>query len=216
MGDEPSRSRPSLEAAGLTVGYAPDRPVVSDLTFSLAGPGIVRLDAPNGSGKSTLIEAASGYLRPFAGSIRVDGQEAHHPAVRAHRRVCRAAPALHPHLSVLDHLALAADLAGVTRDDPLERARAYGIDRWFGTRTSALSTGTARRLWYLMCTTGRFAVGFLDEPFNGVDAESAERMVGEMNGWAEDVLLVVVSHAVPPGLRIDETLSLDAHVERVR
>ncbi|MCJ1685524.1 ATP-binding cassette domain-containing protein [Rathayibacter sp. VKM Ac-2927] len=216
MGDETSRSRPALEASDLTIGYAPDRLVISGLTFSLTGPGIVRLDAPNGSGKSTLIEAASGYLRPFAGSILVDGVPAQDPAVRARRRVCRATPALHPHLSLLDHLALAADLAGVGRDEPLDRARAFGLDRWFGTRTSALSTGTARRLWYLICTTGRFSVALLDEPFNGVDAESTEQMVVEMERWAEDALLIVVSHAVPPGLRTAETLPLEARGEAVQ
>lgn len=209
MGHQASNSRPALEAAGLTVGYSPDRPVISDLTFSLSGPGVTRLDAPNGSGKSTLIEAASGYLRPFAGRILVDGRAADDPAARQHRRICRAAPALHPHLSLLDHLALAADLAGVDRSEPLDRAQAFGLDRWFGTRTSALSTGTARRLWYVMCTTGEFSVALLDEPFNGVDAESSALMVDEINGWGGRSLVVLVSHAVPDGLRVDGTLDLD-------
>lgn len=216
MGDETSYSRPALEAVGLTVGYSPDRPVIRDLSFSLEGPGAVRLDAPNGSGKSTLIEAASGYLRPFAGSIRIDGRDAHDPAARRHRRVCRAAPALHPHLSLLDHLALAADLAGVDREEPLGRARGFGLDQWFGTRTSALSTGTARRLWYVMCTTGAFSVALLDEPFNGVDAASMERMVDEINRWSRRSLLVVVSHSIPPELDLRASMSLDGQPESVR
>ena len=216
MGDETSYSRPAIEAAGLTIGYSPDRPVISDLSFALEGPGVVRLDAPNGSGKSTLIEAASGYLRPFAGSILIDGREAHDPAARGLRRVCRAAPALHPHLSLLDHLALAADLAGVDREEPLARARGFGLDRWFGTRTSALSTGTARRLWYVMCTTGTFSVALLDEPFNGVDVSSMERMVDEMNRWSQHSLLVIVSHSVPSELGVGASMSLDGQLEHVR
>lgn len=213
MGGSTSRSVPAIEATGLTIGYSPARPVLSDLSFAVEGPGIVRLDAPNGSGKSTLIEAASGYLRPFSGSIRIDGRNAHSPAARENRRICRAEPALHPHLSLIDHLALCADLAGADREEPLVRARRFGLDQWFGTRTSALSTGTARRLWYLMCTTGRFSVALLDEPFNGVDQDSTAQMISEMSHWAEEALIVVVSHALPPELPVDSRLSLDVSVE---
>jgi len=209
MGDRASHSRPTLEAAGLTVGYLPDRPIIRDLSFTLTGPGVVRLDAPNGAGKSTLIEAASGYLRPLAGNIRINGKDAHDRAVRARHRVCRAAPALHPYLSLLDHLALSADLAGIDREEPRTRAQKFGLDRWSDTRTSALSTGTAGKLWYVMCTTGRFSVALLDEPFNGVDQESTKQMIDEMNQWAEESLLVIVCHTVPPNLRIRSTLSID-------
>lgn len=210
MGDETSCARPAVQAVGLTVGYSPDRPVLEDVSFHIDGPGVVRLDAPNGSGKSTLIEAASGYLPPMRGKILVNGRDAGESEGRTDRRVCRATPALHPHLSLADHLALAADLAGVDRAEPLERARAYGLCEWSLTRTSALSTGTARKLWFVICTTGPLRVALLDEPFNGVDRDSVDLMVDELNAWARTALVLVVTHTAPPGLRIVQTLRLDA------
>lgn len=216
MGDEEPNSLPSLAAVGVTIGYSPERPVIRDLSFALKGPGIVRLDAPNGMGKSTLIEAASGYLKPSRGRILVNEQDAHKASVRSHRRVCRAAPALHPHLSLVDHLALSAGLAGVDREEPLSRARRLGLGEWFGSRTASLSTGTARRLWYVMCTTGRFGVALLDEPFNGVDQGSSRQMVEEINEWGRVSLVVIVSHAIPEALRIDESLTLTGSREQVR
>lgn len=199
---------PSIQVAGLTAGYSPARPVLVDLTARLRGPGIIRLDAPNGSGKSTFIEAASGYLRPSAGSIRISGHEARTSHARVVRRVCRATPALHPHLSLVDHLALGADLAGTDRAAAVERARRFGLEEWFGSRTTALSTGTTRKLWYLLCTMGDFSVALLDEPFNGVDRESTALMVEELNHWAERALIVLVGHTLPDGLGVAARWSL--------
>ncbi|MGK2309991.1 ATP-binding cassette domain-containing protein [Cutibacterium sp. V970] len=208
MGDETTRSRPAIEAIGLTLGYSPDRPVVQSLSFHLQGPATVRLDAPNGTGKSTLIEGISGYLRPTEGKLIVCGKKASDPAARRRRRVCRAKPSLHPHLSMVDHLTLAARLAGCDRAEPMARAKDIGLDEWFDYRTSTLSTGTAKRLWYLMCTTGKFDVVVLDEPFNGVDEESSRVMVSDINEWRKESLVLLVAHALPDGLMVDEVLGL--------
>lgn len=208
MGGKKSYSLPSLAGVGVTIGYFSGRPVIENLSFELNGSGVVRLDAPNGVGKTTLIEAASGYLKPESGKILVNGQDAHEPSVRSIRRVLRATPALHPNLSLVDHLGLSADLAGVSRDEPLLRAEKFGLSEWFGTRTSDLSTGTARKLWYIICTTGRFDVALLDEPFNGVDKDSVEQMIAEITDWARSSLVVFVSHSIPEALKIDEILEL--------
>ena len=168
----------------------------------------MRLDAPNGTGKSTLIEGISGYLRPTQGDLIVCGKKASDPALRTRRRVCRAKPSLHPSLSMVDHLTLAARLAGCDRAEPVARAKDLGLDEWFDYRTSTLSTGTAKRLWYVMCTTGEFDVVVLDEPFNGVDEESSRVMVSDINEWRKDSLVLLVAHALPDGLTVDETLGL--------
>ena len=208
MGGETSRSQPSVEAVGLSVRYAPDRPVLENVTCGLEGAGIVRLDAPNGFGKTTFVEAASGYLRPTSGRLFVNGLDAHDPRSRADRRVCRSTPALHPHLSIVDHLAVAADLASVPRSAAVERAARFGLEEWFDTRTSALSTGTTRKLWYLLCTMGRFTVALLDEPFNGVDEACTAEMIDEWESWRRTALIVLVSHTIPPDLRIDSRVQL--------
>ncbi|WCC80190.1 ATP-binding cassette domain-containing protein [Cutibacterium equinum] len=208
MVDQTTRPRPAIEAIGLTLGYSPDRPVVQDLSFRLDGPATARLDAPNGAGKSTLIEGISGYLRPTHGDLLVCGTKASDPALRTRRRVCRAKPSLHPNLSMVDHLTLAARLAGCDREEPISRAKEFGLDEWFDYRTSTLSTGTAKRLWYVMCTTGEFDVVVLDEPFNGVDEESSRVIVSEINAWRHNSLVLLVAHALPDGLRVDETMGL--------
>ncbi|RSX55212.1 bacitracin ABC transporter [Bifidobacterium dolichotidis] len=208
MDREKTNFAPSFEAVGLSLEYFHGKPVLNNLNLAIRGPQLIRLDAANGSGKSTLIEAASGYLRPSKGEVRINGHLAHDEAIRAQRRVCRSTPALHPNLSVSDHLVISANLAGVDRSEPLQRAERLGLEEWFGFRTNTLSMGTAKKLWFIMCSTGLFNVMFLDEPFNGVDQQSIEYMVSEINNWSVRSLVVLVSHTVPESLNIAQTVSL--------
>ncbi len=63
-----------LSVDGLKVGYA-NRQVLLGVGFSVCQGEVVALLGANGSGKSTCLNAVSGFVRPWAGSIRLDGQE---------------------------------------------------------------------------------------------------------------------------------------------
>ncbi|WP_213454229.1 ABC transporter ATP-binding protein [Rhizomonospora bruguierae] len=57
----------------VSVAYAPDRPVLRDVSAT-AWPGrVLAVTGPSGAGKTTLLAAMAGILRPAAGSVTVDG-----------------------------------------------------------------------------------------------------------------------------------------------
>jgi ABC-type multidrug transport system ATPase subunit len=172
----------------------------------------VRLAGRNGRGKSTIVELASGYLRPRAGHVTVFGTPAHLPDARQRRRVCRSSVALYPAMTVRDHLALAALVTGGSRTALLSRADEVGLGPWLDQTSAALSTGSARKAWFLMCTAGDFDLVLLDEPFNGLDAQAEAIVVSELVSWSSHRMVVVVSHALPPGLVFDRQISLDQEV----
>jgi ATPase subunit of ABC transporter with duplicated ATPase domains len=60
-----------LKIDGVTAGYQPGQPIISDLTFDITGPERIAVTGPNGSGKTTLLALISGELRPWAGTIRI-------------------------------------------------------------------------------------------------------------------------------------------------
>ncbi|MBP1906868.1 energy-coupling factor transport system ATP-binding protein [Paenibacillus turicensis] len=66
---------PAFELQEVSFAYAPEQPVLSELTFSIATGQWVSLVGANGSGKSTLARLLGGLLAVNAGVIKVDGTE---------------------------------------------------------------------------------------------------------------------------------------------
>ncbi|MEE8413731.1 MAG: ATP-binding cassette domain-containing protein, partial [Dehalococcoidales bacterium] len=62
-----------LEIENLVLGYGHTE-VIKDLTFRVNPGEMVGLIGPNGSGKSTIIKAMSNVIRPFSGSVLLDGR----------------------------------------------------------------------------------------------------------------------------------------------
>lgn len=65
----------SLEARDISFSYVPGRPILHSVNLVVDPGERVALMAPSGRGKTTLCRALSGYLRPDAGAVLVDGVE---------------------------------------------------------------------------------------------------------------------------------------------
>ena len=65
----------SLEARDISFSYVPGRPILHDVNLVVDPGERVALTAPSGRGKTTLCRVLSGYLRPDAGTVLVDGIE---------------------------------------------------------------------------------------------------------------------------------------------
>lgn len=65
---------PLLAATGIEAGY-PNKQILFGLDFSIDEGEVVALLGANGSGKSTALNTVSGFVRPWAGSIRFQGGE---------------------------------------------------------------------------------------------------------------------------------------------
>ncbi|WP_197061977.1 ABC transporter ATP-binding protein [Sinomonas humi] len=179
-----------------------------DASLAVEAPGLILLAGPNGSGKSTFAELVSGYLRPWSGKVHIAGVNAHEARTRARRRVCRAEPSHFPLLTVHDHIALASTARRVDRETGLRRATTLGLTPWLNENAGNLSTGTAKKLWYVINTLGSFDLAVFDEPFNGVDAQSVAVMAEEMTEWSQSACIVLITHALQPGLKPDRVIQI--------
>ena len=63
-----------LAATGVEAGYS-NKQILFGLDFWIAESEVVALLGANGSGKSTALNTVSGFVRPWAGSIRFGGSE---------------------------------------------------------------------------------------------------------------------------------------------
>ena len=66
---------PRVEFRHVTFGYRPDRPVLHDVSFTVAPREVVALVGPTGSGKSSIISLARRFYDPQAGQVLIGGRD---------------------------------------------------------------------------------------------------------------------------------------------
>jgi branched-chain amino acid transport system ATP-binding protein len=102
-----------LTAQDVEAGY-PNKQILFGVGFSVAAGEVVALLGANGSGKSTALNTVSGFVRPWAGSIRLEGEEI--AGLSPHRIFRRGviqvsqARDLFPDMSVEENLRLGASV----------------------------------------------------------------------------------------------------------
>ena len=83
---------------------------VNNISFEVGG-GITGLLGPNGAGKSTILHMLSGFLKPSAGQVLIDGEPAWlHPAMYARVGLVPEREAVYPFLTGRELVRLAARL----------------------------------------------------------------------------------------------------------
>ncbi|WP_160502015.1 ABC transporter ATP-binding protein [Streptomyces sp. BA2] len=186
--------------AAVTAGYRVGTPVLSDLSFRL-DDGVTLISGPNGTGKSTVVELMAGALRPFTGTVWLDGIAAHDPRLRGRRTVCCSSPALYPALSLAEHVELLRPVRDVDDHELRTRTSAYGLRPWRNTPTGELSTGNLRKAWVVLTTIKPAPFLIFDEPFNGMDPQGVAALLAEFGQWRRQGRAVaVVAHHPPPEL----------------
>jgi rhamnose transport system ATP-binding protein len=105
-----------LDAAGIAKTYAGVR-ALKGVSFDLRAGEVHALVGENGAGKSTLIKIITGAERPDAGTLRVAGEDVPHMDPATSHALGIAAiyqqPALFPHLTVAENVALALEGGGL-------------------------------------------------------------------------------------------------------
>jgi len=186
-----------LQAIGLAA-FRGERLVFRDLDFALEVGGALLLTGPNGAGKSTLLRLLAGLLRPAAGRLDWDGEDALADLPAHARRVAYLGhqDAVKPGLTAEENLGFAARLTGADARDALA---AVGLDDLADLPARMLSAGQKRRLALARLHLSRAALWLLDEPTLGLDAASVERLgVALHTHRASGGLLIAATHLALP------------------
>lgn len=165
-----------ISVSHLTLSYGEKR-VLEDFSLTLPERGVTVLSGPSGCGKTTLLRVLAGLQRRSAGVVTVPPR----PTLLFQEN------RLLPWRTVEQHIA-----------DVLPRARRGEAGRWLAlveleeearSYPGALSGGMGRRLALaraLACGGGLY---LLDEPFTGVDAAWAARILERVRALGVPVLL---------------------------
>lgn len=172
----------------------------------------VSLIGSNGAGKTTFVNMVTGYLKPDAGTIALDGREITGLGPRRITRLGVARSFQIPQLA-LDMTALDNMLVAAACNDgelsfwkparsPERRARAMALLARFDLaahaqrKVSELPGGVRKLLDIAMALTGQPKLLLLDEPTSGVSVEEKFPMMDTIAGAlaAEKVTVLFVEH----------------------
>ncbi|MEP7157878.1 MAG: ABC transporter ATP-binding protein [Chloroflexota bacterium] len=195
-------------------------PVLDDVSFDVPQNGIVAVLGPNGSGKSTLLRLISGLLAPNAGQVLIDGA----PVADADQRVGLVfqEPRLLHWRTTADNVAFPLELAGVSREERAERARALldlvGLAGFARAYPHQLSGGMRQRAAIARALARDPQILLLDEPFSALDALTRERFNAELlDIWQRTgTTIVIVTHSIAEAVFLaDEVVVLTDRPGRV-
>ena len=175
--------RPLLEAKDLQISFY-GVTAVDGVSFQINEGEFVAIIGPNGSGKTTFLNLCTGYLKPDAGEVYLDGNPivAMAPRAIAHRGIARAfqIPQLFLDQTVLDNLLIAMAAkqgiwswferlrAGPRRVEAMELLSMVGLQDEADQIASALPEGKRKLLDIVLALALKPRLILLDEPTSGV------------------------------------------------
>jgi len=194
---------------------------LADVSFQVSPQELVCLVGPSGCGKSTLLRLMAGLLQPTRGQVCLGGQALTGP--RRQVGVVFQKANLMPWRSVRDNVVLPLELAGVRREQALQRAEALiqlvGLAGFERARPRNLSGGMEQRVAIARALVHDPEILLLDEPFGALDAMTRERMSAELlRIWeASRKTVVMVTHNIQEAVFLaDRVLVLTPRPGRVR
>jgi branched-chain amino acid transport system ATP-binding protein len=212
-----------LEVERLTRHFGGLR-AVGDLSFEVKEGEILGLIGPNGAGKTTVFNLVTGFLRPSAGDVRLDGRSV--VGLRPHAVVKRGLGRTFqivkpfPRLSVRENVTLAAFLRHPARRDAEAAAGAVlerlGLAARAALLASQLTLMDQKRLELAKALATEPRLVLLDEPMGGLnptEVDLASALVQQLRRGG--VTVVLVEHVMKAIMRISDRVLVLHHGEKI-
>lgn len=165
------------------VGFSYDgRPIMRDVSFSIAPGEILVLLGPSGCGKTTILNMVAGFLRPTEGVAVVDGREISGPG--PDRGVVFQAAALFDWMTVAENIAFSLRCSGRRKAERRavaeEMAALVGLKGFEDAYPYQLSGGMRQRVGLARVLAAKPKIMLMDEPFSALDVQTRETLQEEV------------------------------------
>lgn len=209
-----------IEFEGVTFGYEESRPVLTDVSFTVAPGTMTALVGPSGSGKTTIARLISRFWDVNAGTVRVGGADVRE--MTTEQLMAQLSMVFQDVYLFDDSLAAnirvgregasdadvraAADLAGVTS------IAARLPDGWasrVGEGGRSLSGGERQRVSIARALLKDSPIVLFDEATSSLDAENEANVVASIDKLRARSTFLVIAHKLDTVQAADEIIVLD-------
>lgn len=211
----------ALTLSNISFGYADNAPLaISDLSLDITPGEHIALLGRTGCGKSTLLQLLTRAWDPQHGTIQLNGQPLdQYSEADLRARTSVVTQRVHLFSSTLrDNLLLAApdasdeQLSAALQQVGLEKLleNNQGLNAWLGEGGRQLSGGELRRLGLARALLHGGDLMLLDEPTEGLDAETEQQILALLRQVAQNKTLIMVTHRLRGLAHFDRICVMDS------
>lgn len=169
--------------------------VIDDVSMTFESGNIYGFYGRNGSGKSVLQKIISGLYVPTTGSVLIDGVDINETGTYpSNMRILIEKPAFFPDISGLENLKLLADI-NKTIDEKkiLETLELVNLTEEMNKKYSKYSLGMKQKLGVAQAIMEDPDILILDEPFNGIEQATVDKLTEYLLKKKKEGKLIIVS-----------------------
>ncbi|HEU5419146.1 MAG TPA: ABC transporter ATP-binding protein, partial [Streptosporangiaceae bacterium] len=201
----PQQLRGRVEFSRVSFRYSPDRPLIEDVSLSVAPGQTVAIVGPTGAGKTTLVNLLMRFYEVDSGQILLDGTDIAQMS-RASLRALTGMVLQDAWLfggTIADNIAYGS--AGATREQVIEAAKATYVDRFVRTlpkgyetvlddEAGNVSMGERQLITIARAFLARPAILILDEATSSVDTRTEVLIQHAMRELRQGRTSFVIAH----------------------
>ena len=188
----------ALEINKLVGGYS-QIPVLKDVSFDVQPGELVGLIGLNGAGKSTTLNHVIGLLRPFSGSIKINGLtiQANPEEYKKQIAYVPETPILYDELTLREHIDLTIMAYELDHDAAWQRAtkllKLFRLDNKLDWFPANFSKGMKQKVMICCAFMTKAKLLIIDEPFYGLDPLAVHDLLDLIEQKKKEMLAVADS-----------------------
>ena len=218
---DPGRAKGEITFENVAFGYAPDAPVLRDVSFNIKPGQVVGVVGPTGSGKSTVLSLVPRFYDPSKGRVMIDGVDVSTRKLDA----LRAQIGFVLQETVLFRGTIRENIgygrANATEDEIIAAAKLanahefisrmpHGYDSVVGERGDTLSGGQRQRIGIARAVVRNSPIMILDEPTAALDTESERLVIEGLQQLMKGRTVIMIAHRLSTIRDADKIIVMDS------